>query len=70
MRTTLNARIAALEKANGPTTEARCGVVQMLPGETVEAAMARVGPGAWLIVPGVVHDAATWTGMVQQQGSM
>jgi hypothetical protein len=68
MRTTLDARIAALETANGTSMAARCGVVQMLPSETVDAAKARVGPGAWLIVPGVIHDAAAWTAMVQQQG--
>ncbi|MCP5281145.1 MAG: hypothetical protein H6930_06090 [Rhodoferax sp.] len=64
----LGARIEALETANGISEEPRCGVVQMLPGETVDEAKARVGPGAWLIVPGVIHDAAAWTAMVQRQG--
>jgi|GEM_PF-2147896 len=63
--TGLGARIAALETALGGSTEHRGGVLVLLPGESTEKALARVGPGNWLVVPGVAKDGAAWTAMVQ-----
>lgn len=65
MRTSLDARIAALETAGGASTEGRCGVVTMLQGETAEAALRRVGPGNWLMVPGVL-DTVAWQALMQE----
>jgi hypothetical protein len=63
--TGLGARITALEAVLGVTTGNRGGVLVLLPGETTQAALARVGAGSWLVVPGVMKDAAAWTAMVQ-----
>lgn len=63
--TRLGARIAALEMVLGGSTRYGGGVVVILPGETKEDVLRRVGPGPWLMVPGVMEDAAAWTAMVQ-----
>ena len=57
----LEARIAALETALGGSTEHRGGVLVLLPGEAVDTALARVGPGNWLIVPGVFKSSEAWS---------
>lgn len=62
----LGARVAALEVALGATNEARrSGVVVLLPGESVDEAMARVGPGSWLVVPGVSKSSEAWSQAVR-----
>lgn len=65
MRTTLDTRVAALETALEVSAERCYGVLVLHPGETKDEALERVGPGCWLVVPGVCKDSAAWAAMVQ-----
>lgn len=66
MRTTLDARITALETSLGVSAGSRGGVLVLLPGETKDEALARAGAGSWMVVPGVFSSGRAWSEAVKR----
>ena len=60
----LSERIAALE---GRRPSAKGGVVHVLPTESIEKALARAGPGQYLVVPQPCETVEEWEELVREE---